>query len=333
MSLAKYSKVLILRVEISGLPGSSKLDKSETEKLTADNKTTKRHGRVTKTLFADSERASKLRSLAAAARNWIAANALPGDANGKYMVPAAKWERFAKVLKGFEDEYNDVRDKFVADLDAEITEDQTAKNGLFKLEDYPTAQQIQTHARFKWVFEPMADSDAFADIFDDDAIAADFRDKFDTHKHDLIEEARTVNLSRLRGAIKETVEKIRDYNAKVGKGKRTACRGESWVKNLKDAAQLSRDLNVTDCPETNDLALSVESALMGVDGSALKDDVPRENFRSSLQKLVSDPQPPIPQEIDAAIDAPVQQEPCQSVQENQDSHSPVSVPNLDDLDF
>lgn len=245
LNLSTYARVLIIRLAIAGLPGVTKTDRTETKKLVDDKKTTKRHARVTKTLFCDSPKAAELQKLTTEVRNWLRVITLPGEVDGKYMIPAARFKQIADKLNEYQKKYNSIVDSFINNLAGEIALDQAGKQDLFDVSDYPTATDIARHAKFDWGFEPLPESSAFIGMFDCEALAADYADKHENHIQSMFERATQANMDRMQSRIQKSIDTLKKYAGEAGQ--RLA--SKALVANMEKDGSESRALNVANDPE------------------------------------------------------------------------------------
>ena len=250
LNLTDFATVLIVRCRITGIPGINKQDKSRTLDLAQKNNTTRRHGRVTKTLFADSHRARAIKQIGASVRNWLRINTLPGEADGKYMVMASSFQEVSDKMNEWQNSFNTALDDFVDNLPEEIAHDMRAKQNLFDVDDYPTAEAVRAAASFGWGFEPLPQSTGFSDMFDSAEITRHMEQQHEQHLRDLFESATEVNLERLRGRISASMGQLRRYSGEAGQ--RLHCSG--IVDGMADTARQAAGLNVAKSSEVADLA-------------------------------------------------------------------------------
>lgn len=339
MKLSDYAKVLIVRVTINGIPGLSRLDSEETAELTAARGTTKRHARVSKTLFADSNCANELKKIAAAVRNWIRIASLPGEIDGKYMIPASHFQAIGDRLNEFQSQYTAKLREFVENLDSEIESDRQAKHNLFDSADYPTAGEIMAKAGFTWGFEPLPEGAAFSQMFDSDALAADFAERHNQHIQELFARAAEVNRERLAAKITDAITRLRRYTGEPGQ--RLAY--NALVDGLIDAGKLAKSLNVARDPATDTLADELAQIMTELlEPETLKDSVVRQELIGKLSRIVAtgpvgDVLPPLPDlseitEDDTPDETPELSEPADNGQAHDNGQAPSNgTANVDEL--
>jgi len=283
-SMATYAKILILKLSLPGIPGTQVKDKARTEKVTTEAGTTGKHGKVTKTLFADSERAAAIKKLAQNIRSFVAQTTLPGDGDGVYLVPLSVYAAVREFLDKNVATYRDLISDFAANLASEIEADRAGKNHLFAADDYPKMADLQK-LRYTCSFEPMASGDRFADIFDGEAIAAELSAQFEQVQREFLENAEAENMARLLRIVGEQTAKLYDYHA-APKGKRLFT--ESTWDALADAAKTAETLNFLKNPEITRIAGEVQGALSRlVSHERMRDAINRQALIDDLRKAIA----------------------------------------------
>lgn len=285
MNLASYANVLIIRLAISGLPGVSKTDQQETKILVNSKGTNKRHARVTKTLFSDSLRAIDLRKLTTEVRNWLRAVSLPGEVDGKYMIPAARFRELAAKLNTFQTKYHQIVDDFIQNLAGEILVDQLGKQGMFTESDYPTATEIARHAKFDWGFEPLPESSGFVGMFDTEALDRDYADKHENHIASMFEKATAANLNRLQTRLIKAINTLTNYSGAAGQ----RLRANDLIVGLETDGREAEALNVAN----DERVAEISQALIDFSSSFpipdnLKDHTIRARALAELQTILGD---------------------------------------------
>lgn len=323
MNLHQYSRVLIIRLKISGLPGVSKTDQQETKILVNSKGTNKRHARVTKTLFSDSLRAIDLRKLTTEVRNWLRAVSLPGEVDGKYMIPAARFRELAAKLNTFQTKYHQIVDDFIQNLAGEILVDQLGKQGMFTESDYPTATEIARHAKFDWGFEPLPESSGFLGMFDNEALDRDYADKHENHIASMFEKATAANLNRLQTRLVKAINTLANYSGATGQ----RLRANDLIAGLETDGREAKALNVSNDSEVARIGQEmIDFAASFPIPDNLKEVTIRARALAELQALLGD-------EISEPImDAEFQQVPVE-VESETVVESPTIPENIFEMSF
>jgi hypothetical protein len=227
-----------------------KNDKRVAEKVATDNGAAADAGRYSK-LVISKQRIKELQKLASAVRTIHYTYTSPWSDDGRRMLPAAAFDKYAAEVRKAIALYDSAVAKFVADFDDLKEQRRIELNGLFCESDYPSTDQLRSDFLARFNVTPITDENDFRVTLSDDETekirAAIKRDCQDNLQGTLMD-----CWQRLYDAVNHMSQKLADGDSVFR---------DSLVGNVRELVDLLPLLNVSDDQNLIDAVDAVKTEL------------------------------------------------------------------------
>jgi hypothetical protein len=236
---------------------ANKLDRGETDKLTADNSAVRDAAQVRKNLMAGTSMRKDIEELASAARRIHTARTLPWADRGARLLPTSLFMEYKAEMNKIRSQFYAMVDNFVDKYPALVQTAQNYMGGLFNPNDYPSADEIRTKFGFKLTFSPVPEAGDFrldvpaADLIE---LSSQYEDSFNTRMADAMKEP----WERLHKVLSHMSEKLTEQDTEARR-----LYHDTLVSNAVDLCGMLTHLNVTKDPKLEEARRQLEEAMVG----------------------------------------------------------------------
>lgn len=238
------------------------IDREVTDAVNADFKADKEAGRYNKRLV----KASFFSGVSTAhsnARKLHRLLTLPWEDDGTRILSNKGYVDYTMKMKDAKRKAESEVKAFLENPDEYIREAKHRLGDMFKVEDYPSKEDLEAKFDFDVEIKPMPEASDFRAKLTDDqtkAIMKDIERRTDTRLKNAVNDV----FGRVEEKVKHMAEKLRAYAPK-NKQEGTKADGSihsSLVFNINELAEIMPMLNVTDDPRINDLAKILRAELV-----------------------------------------------------------------------
>jgi len=271
------SNAMLVDLNISMWTGR-KMDKKVSEEIDATKSTKARAGNYHKKLLAGSDKLEKVQKIATAVRTWNYQQTLPWSDGGSRLLPMKSFFDYKATLGNYEQQYNDAVEDFLVEYPQLVSSSAFTLGDLFDRGEYPTAEELRSKFRFKYVFCPVPDAGDFRIDVEEQAkceLQQQYKDYYESKLADAMKDA----WDRLHETLTHLSERM-DYTDENKKKF-----WDSTITNASDLCGLLTSLNVTNDPKLEAMRQKLEKALVGVDASDIRES---EAIRTSVKSKVDD---------------------------------------------
>lgn len=224
----------------------ARTDKRVTKEVAAAKGAAVKAGRYRKSLLPNCKELEEIKQLRNKAKEWHREHTLPWSNYGLRLLPTKGFAEYHEVMTGFQQEFYDLVDRFIAVYDMEIVKAQaqiTALGALFDPADYPSVDTLRGKFSFRLDPMPLPDSGDFRiDIGEQtkQALQEQYTHAYTNH----LQEAMKDVWSRLATMLKNMSLRL-DYS---GDDKPTGFH-DTLVTNVTDHLKIMDTCNITNDPE------------------------------------------------------------------------------------
>lgn len=271
------SNAMLVDLNISMWTGR-KMDKKVSEEIDASKSTKARAGNYHKKLLAGSDKLEKVQKIATAVRTWNYQHTLPWSDGGSRLLPMKSFFDYKATLNNFENQYNEAVDEFLEEYPQLVSGSAFTLGELFDRSEYPTADDLRSKFRFKYVFCPVPD-------------AGDFRiDVEESAKSELEQQYKSYYEEKLGSAMKDAWDRLHDTLTHMSSrldytDENKKLFHATTITNATDLCGLLTSLNITNDPKLEAMRQKLEKALVGIDADTIRES---EAIRSSVKSKVDD---------------------------------------------
>lgn len=258
-----------------------KLDRSVSEEINAQKKTTVNAGNYSKNLLAGSVKLDEISKFGARMRLWHIQQTLPWADSGTRMLPMKNFMDYKAGLQARETTLRNMIDAFLQEYPTLVNNAATNLGALFNADDYPDVSEVAKKFRVACVFSPLPEAGDFRVDVEVDAMN-ELRDQFAQHCEDRVQEAMREKWNELHDALQHISERMTDARDTDGNRVRKKFR-ESVIDNPLELCTLLTRMNVTNDPKLEEARQDLERALVGLDVDDLRE---HESARDSLKEKV-----------------------------------------------
>lgn len=262
------SNAMLAQTSIS-MFGQSKKDKAESNKYAQSHQTTTDSVRVVKTLF-DKHDLAEIKCFATLARNAHAKYTLPWNDQGQRLLPCSVFSEYTGWMAEYKSNFDFAVSEFVDKYDAILYRNKKRLNGLYKEDDYPSAEDIGKRFSMKSSVIPMPKSEDFRVNELSDADIASIKKSYEVEVHDKIVDTQKDILNRLLEAISHMRDILWD-NEKIFHA--------SSNDKIEELLKLAPQLNVMNDPDLNDTINKLQSLSLHKDDLKIARESPLERTR------------------------------------------------------
>lgn len=271
------SNAMLVDLNISMWTGR-KMDKKVSEEIDASKSTKARAGNYHKKLLAGSDKLEKVQKIATAVRTWNYQQTLPWSDGGSRLLPMKSFFDYKQTLNNFENQYNSAVDDFLQEYPQLVSSSAFTLGDLFDRNEYPTAEDLRSKFRFKYVFCPVPD-------------AGDFRiDVEEQAKNELQQQYKDYYQEKLNSAMKDAWDRLHETLTHLSERMDYTDENkkkfwDSTITNATDLCGLLTSLNITNDPKMEEMRQKLEKTLSGVEPSDIRES---EAIRTSVKSKVDD---------------------------------------------
>ena len=259
---------------------ASKLDKTETSKVTTSNSAVKGAAQVRKNLMAGTSYRKDIADYASSCRLWHNSITLPWADKGARLIPTSLFLEYKTEANTRKAKF----DKMVTDfINVYPSLVQTAQNylvGLFDPNDYPDAEVVRSKFGYKQVFSPVPESSDFRlQVAEEDLV--ELREQYDESYKSRLADAMKDPWNRLHTTLTAMSVKLHDEDgADVAKRYH-----DTLVTNAQGLCSVLTHLNITGDPELEKARKQLEITMLDADIEVIKESP---EVRKSMKVKVDD---------------------------------------------
>ena len=198
------------------------------------------------------------------ARTKHYANSLPWDDKGARLLTVANYEHYTELMDGFRERVVRQRARFIEDYDDYVDQARLDLGKLFRIEDYPSKEDLQGKFAIRYRITPVPDADHFiAQLASDDTE----RVKRDIESH--IEEQLHGAVGDLYRRFGEAIERVSERLREGDDGKPLVFR-DTMISNIRDLVDVVPRLNIFGDEALAQLCAQVKEKIASVEPDALR---------------------------------------------------------------
>lgn len=260
-------KAMLAKLNISQW-SASKHDREITEQVAQQHGADSSMGRYSKRLLAK-DALDAIKQVATQARHHHYENTLPWLDDGARILPAANYFDYITKQREYEHQFEAAVSDFVYIYPQLVKSAKASLNGLFKQEDYPSANQIGERFKFAVACDPMPDASDFrVDVGDTERalIQADIEARVNA----AVEDAMTDLWKRVHDNVSRMAERLRGYHVD-GEGKVHGAFRDSLVGNMRELVEVLPKLNFTGSNSLETMRQRLENELCQFEPKELRE--------------------------------------------------------------
>lgn len=274
MSITSSSVLVELNISVWT---ANKLDRTTTNKLTADSRATTDAAQVRKNLMAGTTMRKELADYAAGCRLWHNSRTLPWSDRGPRLLPTSWFMDYKTEANVRRDTFMRMKDEFITAYPTLQAKAQQHLGDLHDPNDYPSVDEVESKFGFRLVFSPVPESGDFRLDIPKQELDA-MREEYDTNFVTRVEEAMRTPWARLHDMLSDMSAKLTEVD---GETKRRW--HDTFLTNAQQMCEMLTHLNITGDPKLEDARRKLERAIFGLDIDAIKDGV---DVRADLKAQV-----------------------------------------------
>ena len=198
------------------------------------------------------------------ARTRHYANSLPWDDKGSRLLTVANYEHYSEIMDGLRERLVRQRARFIEDFDHYVEQARLDLGKLFRMEEYPSKEDLRDRFSIRYRITPVPDADHFiARLASDDTD----RVKRDIERH--IEEQLHDAVGDLYRRLAEAVERVSERLNEDGDGKLLVFR-DTMISNIRDLVDVVPRLNIFGDQRLARLCEQVKDRIAGVEPDSLR---------------------------------------------------------------
>ena len=198
------------------------------------------------------------------ARTKHYANSLPWDDKGARLLTVANYEHYTELMDGLRERVVRQRARFIEDYDEYVDQARLDLGRLFRIEDYPSKEDLQGKFAIRYRIAPVPDADHFiAKLASDDTerVKRDIERHIEAQLHDAVGD--------LYRRLGEAVERVSERLQEDPEGKPLVFRN-SMISNIRDLVDVVPRLNIFGDDELARLCQQVKDRIASVEPDALR---------------------------------------------------------------
>ncbi len=192
------------------------------------------------------------------------AQSLPWDDKGSRLLTVENYEHYTRVMDGLRERVVRQRARFIEDYDDYVEQARIDLGKLFRIEDYPSKDQLRDRFSIRYRITPVPDADHFiARLASDDTD----RVKRDIERH--IEEQLHDAVGDLYRRLAAAVERVSERLQEDGDGKPLVFR-DTMISNIRDLVDVVPRLNIFGDERLASLCEQVKDRIASVEPDSLR---------------------------------------------------------------
>jgi hypothetical protein len=244
---------------------ANKLDKSQTDKVNADNNAASNAAKVHKNLMAGTSMRKDIAEIATVARQFHATRTLPWADRGARLLPTSLFLDYKAEMNKVQADFNKMVDEFIDKYPALVQTAQNYLGTLFKPDDYPSIEEVRSKFGFKLTFSPVPEAGDFRlDVSAEDLaeLSVQYEQSFNSRMADAMKEP----WDRLHKLLTEMSTKLTE---RQGEEKRIY--NNTLISNAEALCDILTHLNITKDPKLEQARQQLESTMVGANMDMLKE--------------------------------------------------------------
>jgi hypothetical protein len=221
------------------------------------------------------DRIGALAALAWDARAFHLEHTLPWMDKGCRILTCAAFGAYQKAMTEFKTKFEELGEEFLAAYDDTLEEARRRLGRMFKVEDYPTKDEIRRKLLFDVRVSPVPEAGDFRVELDGEEVGRMRRELEERSQAALAEAMRSL-WERVRVVVEHLAERLGDPKAIFR---------DTLVSNAQELCDLLPALNVTDDPNLEAVRKAVVDRLCGTDPQTLREDA---GVRKEVAKAAED---------------------------------------------
>jgi hypothetical protein len=217
-------------------------------------------GRYNKQLLREAEKLEALRSLAGQARQYFYKITLPWSDEGYRLLPAHFYFELTAKMREFEQAFTQQVDDFLAVYPSYIEQVRPELNGLFRAEDYPSAEKLRNKFGVRLEVLPIPSGEDFRVTLSQEEQSR-VAHEIDGNVRQSLKRGTEDLWARLKDVVSHMVERLREPESRFH---------ASLVTNVFELVDLLPRLNVNQDEELNRFAEEIKGRLCGFTARDLK---------------------------------------------------------------
>jgi len=217
-------------------------------------------GRYNKQLLREAEKLESLRSLAGQVRQYFYKITLPWSDEGYRLRPAHFYFELTAKMREFEQAFTQQVEDFLAVYPSYIEQVRPELNGLFREEDYPSAEKLRSKFGVRLEVQPIPSGEDFRVTLSEEEQARVARE-IDENVRQSLKRGTEDLWVRLKDVVAHMVERLKEPESRFH---------ASLVKNVFELVDLLPRLNVNQDEELNRFAQEIKDRLCGFTARDLK---------------------------------------------------------------
>jgi len=217
-------------------------------------------GRYNKQLLREAEKLEALRSLSGQIRQYVYKITLPWSDEGYRLLPAHFYFELTTKMRDFEQAFTQQVEEFLAVYPTYIEEVRPELNGLFREEDYPSAEKLRNKFGVRLEVLPIPSGEDFRVTLSEEEQARVARE-IDENVRQSLQRGTEDLWVRLKEVVSHMVERLKEPESRFH---------ASLVTNVFELGDLLPRLNVNQDEELNRFAGEIKDRLCGFTARDLK---------------------------------------------------------------
>lgn len=262
MSITSSAVLVELNINIWS---ANKSDKEIADTIIQDNDAVAKAVKVQKDLMAGSRIQKEILNFTQTCRNWHKARTIPWADKGTRLLPTGLFMEYKTEMNKRRDEFNDMVQQFVDRYPSLVEEARNNMQGLFNVDDYPSAEEIASKFDFRLIFSPVPDAGDFRlDVPQREL--AEIKAEYEGQFNDRLADAMRSPWEQLHTILTTMSKKLTD--TEDGGKKRYH---DTLLTNAHEMCALLTHLNLTGDPKLEDARRQLEVAMSDIDIDDIKE--------------------------------------------------------------
>jgi hypothetical protein len=273
------SSAVLVELNVS-VWGASKVDRDATDDVNINKGAARDASKVYKNLTAGTHLRKDISDYAAKIRQYHNRQTLPWTHKGARLLPTSHVLEYKQHMNVMESHLKSLLAKFYNEYSNIVSSAQSHLGGMFKVEDYPTLDEVKEKFGYKLVFSPLPEAGDFRlDVASEEL--AELSRSYEADFNERLDRAMREPWKRLHEELVHLSEKLTD--ARDGDDEVKKRYHDSLVTNAQALCGLLSKLNVTNDPKLEQARRELELTMLGVSIDGIKESP---EVRSSVKSKV-----------------------------------------------
>ena len=238
-------------------------DREASDHVAAQHNASTSAGRYNKRLLPKAALAA-LDATMSEARSQHYAQSMPWDDNGSRLLTVANYEYYTQVMDGLRERLVRQRARFIEDYDDYVEQARIDLGKLFRIEDYPSKDQLRDRFSISYRITPVPDADhliARLASDDTDRVKRDIENHIEEQLHDAVGD--------LYRRLAEAVERVSERLTEDDNGRPLVFR-DTMISNIRNLVDVVPRLNIFGDQRLARLCEEVKDRIAGVEPDSLR---------------------------------------------------------------